>query len=534
MRYCLPAYLLKNLGCEGFIMTKLNILVAEDDEKWQSLPNETLENLSHEVTVEIAPDYASALRHIRNQKYDLATVDLSLSGAPFVSSDTDLLGMELMREWRASNQNQACGLIVLTAYSKNARIRDALLKYGAFDFIDKVDFDNHKFPDLAREAILDARLKYAIKRKQNLFHLTISYNEEYIIGCKIMGPDRTKEYTARHPKRFETSDLIRRADTLNLFTLINGDAGAWRPEAKSIGNDVYKTLSDDPRIMQDIKTAQALAGQTKDLWVEFSGPARGLGIPFELLRDEDDSFCLKHNLTRRLVQDGFISRKTESFPELIRRLQISHEIFRLLIVGSNSDGSIPGAEEEARMLVVNIEKDLQTLGITHQITSLIGKDATLENVKDSLRSGSYHIFHYAGHGRFDDNLPEISGIILLDEGKPITVSASDLNLWVKDSNLQFVFLSCCLGARSAQQVGRGDFFGTLDALARADIPGVLGYRWTVADTPALNLAKSFYESLWRTFLPAGSLLEARNNIASGKSGRDDETWLSPVLLVQNR
>ncbi len=180
-----------------------------------------------------------------------------------------------------------------------------------------------------------------------------------------------------------------------------------------------------------------------------------------------------------------------------------------------------------------IKQDLDTLGIPYEITCLVGEDATHKNTKDTLLKGGYHIFHYAGHGRFNDTLPEISGPVLLDnDGTPRPLSAAELNLFVKDSGIQFVFLSCCLGARSAGQVGRGDFLGVIDALARADIPTVLGYRWTVGDESALHLAKSFYESLWRTFSPAESLLEAR--IYTAAEGRDDDTWLSPVLLVQNR
>jgi len=105
----------------------------------------------------------------------------------------------------------------------------------------------------------------------------------------------------------------------------------------------------------------------------------------------------------------------------------------------------------------------------------------------------------------------------------------------QDTALQLVFLSCCLGARTADssQVGLGDFYGVLGAIVRADVPTVLGYRWTVADAPAKHLAQVFYETLWRTFSPGEALLQARRSVAMGAHGRDDETWASPVLVVQN-
>jgi CheY-like chemotaxis protein len=515
-------------------MTKLNILVAEDHERWQKALKETLEDLGGEVTVEIAPDYATALHHIKNQKYDLATVDLSLSGAPPVASDTDLLGMELMREWRTGSHNQGCGLIVLTAYPKLTHTREALLKYGAFDFIEKREFDDRTFPRIARAAILAARLKHAAHRQRKILYFTVNFNEESFVGCKMSGPTRSLEYIAKHPPRLNASDLIRRTDDLKM-SMLKGDRGRWRPEANSIGNAIYSSLADDQRIVQDLASARVLPDQGKDLWLEFNGPATGLGIPFELLRDGKDTLSLRHILTRRLVHEGLVSYNTDPFHTFVQRLQMNGDELRLLIVGSNSDGRIPGAEAEAKELKINIEKDLDALGIMYEIKALIGKDATYDNVSDALHSGGYHIFHYAGHGRYTDILPEISSLFLLDNGgKPKPMRAADLNQIVKDSQLQFVFLSCCLSARSAEQPGRGDFSGIIEALALASVPTVLGYRWPVEDSSALLLAKSFYESLWRTFSPAESLSEARSDATRGEDGRDDETWLSPVLLVQNR
>jgi CHAT domain-containing protein len=96
-----------------------------------------------------------------------------------------------------------------------------------------------------------------------------------------------------------------------------------------------------------------------------------------------------------------------------------------------------------------------------------------------------------------------------------------------------VFLNCCLGARNASHVGRGDFYGMLEAVARAGVPTVLGYRWTVLDSSAMRLAEAFYETLWRTFSPGEALLEARIQATLGPKGLDDETWAAPVLVVQN-
>jgi CHAT domain-containing protein len=73
----------------------------------------------------------------------------------------------------------------------------------------------------------------------------------------------------------------------------------------------------------------------------------------------------------------------------------------------------------------------------------------------------------------------------------------------------------------------------MEALARADVPTVLGYRWAVPDASASYLAQKFYQTLWRTFSPGEALLEARRDAAIRARGRDNDAWASPILLMQN-
>jgi CHAT domain-containing protein len=164
---------------------------------------------------------------------------------------------------------------------------------------------------------------------------------------------------------------------------------------------------------------------------------------------------------------------------------------------------------------------------------LLGIEANYEQVSNALRDGHYHLFHYAGHGLYDETLPEISGLVLHKEHGLRVLTASDLNTLVSNTELQLVFLSCCLGARTASHVGRGDFYGMMEALVNADVPTVLGYRWSVTDKAAFTLAQVFYETLWHTFSPGEALLEARRRATLGPKGLDDETWASPVLVMQN-
>lgn len=515
-------------------MSDVRVLVVEDLERWQELLQETLQSLGESVQVDIAPNYKAALQAIANHTYDLITVDLGLSGDPSDPDDPNPEGMALLRTIRDSRYKQdGCGLIVLTARATTSRIRQAFLDYNVDDFIDKNDFDDQVFLGIVRTAVRNARLRRAVGRSNARYRLTITCGKEHLVGCELVGPVRHSTYVAPRPLYFEANELVERTDTLNTF-LLQGGAAAWRREARSLGTALYQTLAGEQLILGDLAAARALAQHFSDLWIQFSSPSVGLGLPFELLRDGDEFLGLEHILTRRLLQSGpALLRKTEPFHAFVEGLLKRDRMLRILVVGANSDGAIPEAEEEAADLAGALRRDLAFLGIAAEVVLLVGADAGFSRVGQELREGGYHIFHYAGHGRYSDKLPEISGLILRDEQDLITLKATDLNLLVRDTDLQLVYLSCCLGARNATQIGRGDFYGVLEAIARADVPIVLGYRWTVVDERARSLVRHFYHALWQTFSPGEALLSARQTIARGPRGRDDETWVSPVLLVQN-
>jgi CheY-like chemotaxis protein len=516
-------------------MSDVRVLVVEDTERWQELLKECLQGLGESLQVDIAPNYRAALQAIRDHTYDLVTMDLELSGDSPDPTDPNQEGMQLLRMLRDSHYKQnGCGLIVVTGFASLERMRQAFRTYGVDDFIDKADFDDQTFLEIARAAVRNMRLRRAVARSNARYRLTITCGQNQLVGSELSGPDRRAAYASAHPISFEVDDLVRRTDNLNTLLLQRNSADAWRPEARSIGDAIYQALAREQRILGDLVAARALADRFSDLWIQFSSPPVGLGLPFELLRDGDDFLGYAHILTRRLHQTGpTFSRKPEPFHAFVEALLKDNKTLRVLVVGANSDGAIPEAEREATEIAAAIKRDLDYLGITSEVLLLAGRNASYARVSHELSEGRYHIFHYAGHGRYSDTLPEISGLILSDEQGPITLTAADLNSLVRDTDLQLVYLSCCLGARNATQIGRGDFYGALEAVARADVPIVLGYRWTVVDKRAKNLARQFYHALWQTFSAGEALLAARKAIARGPRGRDDDTWISPVLLVQN-
>lgn len=513
-------------------MDNLNILIIEDIPSWLSLLESLLKTIDKNANVIPADNEKDAEIHFENNSYDLIILDLKVpidkDGKEFKGS----INLELLKKIRKSNRNRLCGIIITSAYGKIPIVIEALRLNKVNDFFEKgKTFDNASFIQSSKEAILQSRLWQLEETKAKQYQLTIQLSKDSIIGCEVHGPNFTASHPLGRPKDFDCDEFVRRGDNLNLFFTTKEGTKRWRPEAKAIGKEIYDQLFNEKSFLENLHKAQAKAKSTNDLWIRLKGSANTIGVPFELMHNNLDYLSHQHLFTRSL--NGYNISNKKPFHLFIRDLDQTNETLRILIVGSNYDGAISQVENEIEILKDEITNSLNHTGIKFKVECLSTKEASYKKVSDSLRTGNHHIFHFCGHGDFVNEVPENSGIWLLDEsGCPKKLDASRLNLLTQNSNLQFVFLNCCLSAGTSDRVGRGDFYGIFEALTRAEIPAILGYRWTVLDASALQLARKFYQKLWRSLSLEESLHYAKQEIKFEQGG-DDDTWASPVLLIQN-
>jgi CHAT domain-containing protein len=247
----------------------------------------------------------------------------------------------------------------------------------------------------------------------------------------------------------------------------------------------------------------------------------------------NDYLCFESVIARRLTVDDMPGSTTRPFHEFIANIRAADQPLNVLLIGVDSDETIPGAEAEIGEIETRLHRICDSIALPHSIETLSGAAATYDEVRDRLAGGTVHILHYAGHGTFSRILPEESGIVLDGGALARTLTAGELKQLLAGSGVQLVFLSCCVGARTAQHLGRGDFHGTMEAVARAGVPAAVGYRWIVFDDPARAFASKFYEELMTTFSPGIAMLRARIDAASDRlHGRNNSTWASPILISQ--
>ncbi|UCH58684.1 MAG: CHAT domain-containing protein, partial [Anaerolineales bacterium] len=144
-----------------------------------------------------------------------------------------------------------------------------------------------------------------------------------------------------------------------------------------------------------------------------------------------------------------------------------------------------------------------------------------------LRRNEYHVFHFIGHGGFNEQAQD--GILLFEDenqrGHPL--SGQYLGTLLHDENtLRLAVLNACEGGRS----GVSDpFAGVAQSLVQQGLPAVIAMQFEVTDEAAITFAREFYTAIADGYPVDAALSEARKAIFS--LGNDIE-WGTPVLYMR--
>ena len=485
-----------------------------------------------EVLVAATPEEAK--KNIEFIAFDLITVDLSLRADDGSPLDVNREGGELFEAIAASEKNRWTALIVVSARADDDSFHMALSGFNVHKIIRKQAFKDAAFHEACRRAMMAARLRRAAEFPENRYLLTFSLDEAEWRSCQISG---CENFNPRYPKHACPVDIQQMADEADLVGDLLETHGQrkdlsekWRKQAQKTGQKMYEILENIPEFKADITRFLDFNEKKLPVWMSFSGPSAALALPVELMRRGDDDLARQMVITRSLANSGETGKKAPPFYRFIGELWEKKLPLRVLLVAANSDGMVPGVDVEIKTVAKIIKRECDFLGLGSDITLIPTAEADYERVQRALGE-HYHIFHFAGHGRFNENRAESSELdISSGTGKRLT--AGVLHLMLARSGVQLALLSCCLGGRSAAYSGGGDFRGTLEALARTGVPFVLGHRWIISDMGGLYFAANFYENLLQHFLPGSALLAARQEVYK-REGGDSSTWMAPVLVSQS-
>ena len=330
---------------------------------------------------------------------------------------------------------------------------------------------------------------------------------------------------AREMMHFPFSELQLEGRLKDLKIALLQSGGKHRmvlsPEEQTVqdfGRNLFDALFiGELRSRYDVSLANA-AEQGKGLRLKLRIKSPELAaLPWEFLYNsrQAEYVCLSRNTP--------VVRYLE-LPQPIQPLTLATPLSILGMVVSPRD--LPKLDTEREKLrVEEAIKDLQAKGRVN-LTWLKGQ--TWRDLLRAMRGGTWHVFHFIGHGGFDHNSDE--GFIALadEEGNTHKLSATQLGRLLGDHrHLRLALLNACEGARGSE---RDIFSSTAAILVRRGIPAVLAMQYEITDLAAIEFAQTFYESLADEMPVDAAVAEARKAISLRLTNTVE--WGTPVLYMR--
>ena len=151
-------------------------------------------------------------------------------------------------------------------------------------------------------------------------------------------------------------------------------------------------------------------------------------------------------------------------------------------------------DEEDRLDVaaerVNLERALDARNLLRDgLASLEWlPDGRLTSLQRKLRTSNFHIFHFIGHGGYDEDREESVLLLEDDDHRSLAVGGVDLGMCLRDDpQLRLVVLNACEAGRTSET---DPFSGVATTLVEDQIPAVIAMQFEITDAAAITFGSA--------------------------------------------
>lgn len=200
---------------------------------------------------------------------------------------------------------------------------------------------------------------------------------------------------------------------------------------------------------------------------------------------------------------------------------------RILVLLSSPQGYVTLDVDREKML---LQDALGTLIERGQVVLDVQEDAQLNALQGRLRRAQeagegYHIFHFIGHGGFDQSNGQGYLVLATEDGRSQPVGGRKLGVFLTGHRtLRLALLNACEGARASSA---GPFSSVARVLVGRGIPAVVAMRAAIRDKAAVAFTREFYAALAGGWPVDVALTEGRKAIYAF-SGVE---WATPSLYM---
>jgi Tfp pilus assembly protein PilF len=315
----------------------------------------------------------------------------------------------------------------------------------------------------------------------------------------------------------------RRGETRDLITPLSTTLEA---PALDVGKELFRALFRGEIANLFHASLGSLRGRHQGLRIDVSIDPRRPELaplqksPWELLcRPETEDFLC---LSRRTPVVRSLEAHRERRPAIARprRLRI------LVVAASPTDcASLAVARERA-----NLEAAWK--GQEKKVEIVFLERGGVEEMRQALLAAPFHILHFMGHGKFDEESSE--GVLFFErydgtgqpfEGRRLAQLLHDFE------SLRLVVLNACHTAEAAGTHGSNPFAGAASSLVMGGVPAVVAMSGPVSDLAAVAFSRTFYQRL-----AAGDAIDAavtEGRLAIQRADPGDGAWAIPALFLRS-
>ena len=241
-------------------------------------------------------------------------------------------------------------------------------------------------------------------------------------------------------------------------------------------------------------------------------------LPWEFLYDAAQNHFLTTSIETPVVR--FLD-----LPQKITPLRVSLPLRVLVMIAGPRNLKRLDAEGEWARL----QDGLGDLLRSGQIVLERMPAATLSALRLRARGAPFHIFHFIGHGGFDQQAQD--GVLQFEDesGMSYPVRGELLGMQLHDHrSLRLAVLNACEGARSSR---RDPFSGVAQSLLQQRVPAVIAMQFEISDAAAKIFAREFYCAIAEGNPVDAAVCESRKALFNEEFGQE---WATPVLYMRSQ
>jgi AAA-like domain/CHAT domain len=288
--------------------------------------------------------------------------------------------------------------------------------------------------------------------------------------------------------------------------------------AKELGGGLYNAVFQGEVALRLASCIQ-LASQTQTkvrIRLRLDAVPELASLPWEFLYDKSLNRFLSLSKETALV-------RYLDHPRPLEALSISAPLKVLVIISSPNDLPPLNVEAEWQKLQQAFSQLPAGLVEVHRLAQ-----ASLAELDYQLSRDNYHIFHYIGHGLFDEARETSSLALENEDGGSFEIAGELIGVHLHNhASLRMVILNACEGARGTTH---DIYSGIAQCLTRCEIPAVIGMQFEISDKAAIAFSSRFYDAIARGKPVDESLDAARLAIHAAQNGGSE--WGTPVLYLR--